>query len=258
MSYWHTRYIVYIETKDNKNINPINDVSAHSLDMLLKNIWSYKWYFFRWIKIKKDDITFIRVYEVNFESYKKNAIERSEFWRTKYEKYNKHEAIVDFILRIFSFNSEVKYFGNNVTCKKAKYLDDVSWNALLKILWNRKEYPKDSSWKEIAEHFDVTDWKLIINEEEFKEVDEYTKSGYFLELFVKLLEKEERLTELELYDFVEEYEKINGYHDWEILNLDPTNIRNSYLKTINSKIKSKYSTNDMIKLEDWVLSINID
>lgn len=257
MNKGHTRYIMYIETKEHKNIPPIPDISWRSLMMLEKTISTKMWYFFRWIRLTKDDITFLRVYEVNFHTYKVNAINNSEYWRNLYCRFWLESTLVDFLLKGFSYYWEINFFSKNITTRKAKYLNDVS-EIILKSIQEEKEYPKDTNGKEIIKDFYPLNWKIIINEKELKIWNWETKSEYFLKILSNILEKEES-TEICFSDFVDEYYNQNEQnHEYENLNLSEINVRNSYIKTINKKVEAKYSVKDMIKLIDNYISIEVD
>lgn len=254
----NTRYIVFIQTKYHQNIRPANDVSASSLDALIKTISSYRWWHFRSIRIYKDDITALRIYERNFQNYKNNVLEKSNDWRNVYIKFKFFSWFLDRILYHFVYMKEVNKFWEEITNSKSKYLIDKTDIVLTLLYWEPKKYDKNKDDKEIIKHIDCHNWNLIINEKIF-ELSTNTKSGYFLSLLTKYLEKNDTYF-IELYDFIELYE--NTYNkddkDYDYLTLSVDNIKNSYLKTINKSILDKYDKkvleikNNFIQIiQDW-------
>jgi len=239
--YNNTRYIVFIQTKYHQNILPENDISPQSLDMLSKCIWSYKWYLFRWIRVHRDDITTLRVYEMNFINYKENVLKLSENWNKAYKKINYISYILDFILYNFIYKSEVNKYWTTITNSKPKYLIDKTKEFNEILYWKDREYIKNKDWKEVIEAVDFHNWKLYINEKAFilKDSD---KSSYFLDLLSDYFSKHEEDYFLELYEYIELYEN-KYYDDWKdynYLTLSADNIKKSYIKTINKAILEKY------------------
>ncbi len=238
----NTRYIVFIQTKYHQNILPVNDVSPQSLEMLLKSIWSYRWYSFRSIRIYKDDITTIKVYEMNFLNYKKNVLEKSDFWKKLYIKFSFISWLLDIILYLFIYKLEINKFWNTITNKKPKYLIDKTKDFLDVLYWKDKEFNIDKDWKEIIEQIDFHNWKLYINEK-FFELDEKLKASYFLDLIARYFSKHEENYFVELWEFIN-YHENQYYKDWKdykYLNLNEDNIKKWYIKTINDNILKKYN-----------------
>lgn len=254
--YNNTRYIVFIQTKYHQNILPANDVSTSSLIALLKTLKSPRWWNFRSIRIYREDITTIKIYEMNFMNYKDNVLKISENWRKIFKNFNSIEWLLDLILYNFVYKSEVDKFWNQITNNKPKYLIDKTEDALKILYWKRRKYDKDENWKEIIKHLDCHRWKLIINEEEFKvDSNKETKADYFLELFCLLVEKEDYHL-INLYDFVEFYEEkfYNDWYEYEYLNLNKDNIRKSYITTINKNILKKYDR-EILEIKNNEISI---
>ena len=241
--YNNTRFIVFIQTKYHQNILPANDVSWSSLKALMETIWSHRGWVFRSIRIYSEDITTLKIYEMNFMNYKDNVLKLSDNWRKVFEKLSFITWILNLILYRFVYKKEVKKYWNNITNSKPKYLIDKTWWALKYLLWKRFEYKKNKDWKEIIKHLDCHKWKLIINEEIFNlDKEKQEKSSYFLELFCLLIDKDEDITNIDLSEFVEFYEN-KYYDDWydsDYLNLDSGHIRKSYIKTINDNVLKKY------------------
>ncbi|MDD2870458.1 MAG: hypothetical protein PHS49_00575 [Candidatus Gracilibacteria bacterium] len=240
--YNNTRYIVFIQTKYHQNILPVNDVSPHSLEVLLKCIGNYKGYLFRSIRIYRDDITRIKVYEMNFINYKKNVLEKSENWNKVYKIFSLISGFIDWILYLFVYKREVNKFGTTITNIKPKYLIDKT-EAFHNVLYGKnKEFKINNDGKEIVEQVDFHNGKLYINEKPF-ELDESLKANYFLELFTKYIEKQGNTHYIELYEFIDLYEKNcekDGY-DYNYLKLSSDNVKKSYIKTINDNILKKYN-----------------
>lgn len=240
--YNNTRYIVFIQTKYHQNILPVNDVSPHSLEVLLKCIWNYKWYLFRSIRIYRDDITRIKVYEMNFINYKKNVLEKSENWNKVYKIFSLISWFIDWILYLFVYKREVNKFWTTITNIKPKYLIDKTEAFHNVLYWKNKEFKINNDWKEIVEQVDFHNWKLYINEKPF-ELDESLKANYFLELFTKYIEKQGNTHYIELYEFIDLYEKNceKDWYDYNYLKLSSDNVKKSYIKTINDNILKKYN-----------------
>ena len=239
--YNNTRYIVFIQTKYHQNILPENDVSPHSIDTLLKTIKSHRWWVFRSIRIYKEDITTLKVYEMNFINYKENVLKLSEFWNNTYKKLNFISSILDFILYNFIYKSEINKYWKTITNSKPKYLIDQTDRFNEILYWKDREYIINKDWKEVIEQVDFHNWKLYINEKVFilKDSD---KSSYFLDILSDYFSKHEEDYFLELYEYIELYE--NTYDDdwknYDYLTLSADNIKKSYIKTINKAILEKY------------------
>ena len=254
----NTRYIVFIQTKYHQSLTPEYDVSPSSLNTLLSTIWSYRWGHFRSIRIYRDDITSLRIYERNFINYKENVLKLSQSWNKKYERVSNLSflninkfliLILDLYLYNFVFWKEINKFWKTITNSKPKYLIDVSEQALQLMYWSRMEYSKNSEWKEIVKYIDFHDWKIVINEEIFDNLE--GKSKYFLELLSDYFEKES-ITFISIFDYIELYEN-NNSKDWkdiDYLNLNKNNIKNSYIETINKNISKKY--------DRWVFEVKED
>lgn len=240
--YNNTRYIVFIQTKYHQDILPVNDVSWDSLKALMETIWSPRGWIFRSIRIYSEDITTIKIYEMNFMNYKDNVLKLSDNWRKIFEKLSFITWFLNWILYMFVYKREVNKFWNYITNNKPRYLIDKTELVLKLLLWRSRKYKKNKEWKEIIKHIDCHKWNLIINEEIFKVDDKkQTKADYFLELFCLLVEKEET-SFIELYDFIEFYED-KYYDDWydsDYLNLEAGHIRKSYITTINNNVLKKY------------------
>lgn len=256
--YKNTRYIVFIQTKYHQNILPVNDVSPRSLDVLLKTIWDYRGGMFRSIRIHAQDITTLKVYEMNFYNYKDNVLKNSEFWRKIFNKYQKISGILNFILYQFVYKSEVELFWNQITNKKPKYLIDKTADFLDIVFSKRREYKKTKDGKEIIEIIDFFDNKLYINEEQFS-LDDSTKSWYFLKLLIIYFSKNENIWYISLSDFVDFYEKQSRKdgQDYNYLILNNDNIKNSYIQTINSNILKKYNK-EILEMEDYYIKVVTD
>lgn len=251
----NTRYIVFIQTKYHQDLLPEYDVSPPSLKTLLETIWSYRWWHFRSIKINNEDITSLRVYERNFINYKKNVLSKSDYWNQIYNKLNNYKFLIlifDLILYNFVFWGEINKFWKTITNSKPKYLIDTSKQALVLMYWKRMEYKKDKEWKEIIKHIDFNDWKLIINEEKFN-LDEESKSQYFLKLLSEYYENENP-TFISIFDYIELYEKqcLIDWKDYNYLTLNKNNIKNWYISTINDKIKEKYNRNLFVVEKEYI------
>ncbi len=249
--YNNTRYIVFIQTKYHQDIPPANDVSWHSLKALMETIWSPRWWVFRSIRIYRDDITTIKIYEMNFINYKDNVLKLSQNWRKTFEKLSFITWFLNWILYMFVYKIEVNKFWNHITNNKPKYLIDKTDIILNLLFWSRREYPKNKEGKEIIKHIDYYQWHLLINEEKFL-IDKFnkTKSDYFLELFCLLIEKNET-NFIDLYDFIEFYED-KYYDDWydsDYLNLEAGHIRKSYITTINNNVLKKYDK-EILEIKD--------
>ncbi len=256
--YKNTRYIVFIQTKYHQNILPVNDVSPRSLDVLLKTIWDYRGGMFRSIRIHAQDITTLKVYEMNFYNYKNNVIKNSEFWRNIFNKYQKFSGILNFILYQFVYKKEVDFFWNNITNTKPKYLIDKTSDFLDIVFSKKREYKKDKNWKEIIEYIDFFENKLYINEELFT-LDKSTKSWYFLKLITQYFSKEENISDISLSDFVDFYEKQSkkDWQDYDYLTLTNDNIKNSYIHTINTNVLKKYNKG-ILEMEDYYIKVITD
>ena len=249
--YNDTRYIVFIQTKYHQNILPASSVSWASLKALLETIWSPSWWVFRSIRIYRDDITTIKIYERNFMNYKENVLKLSKNWKNIFEKLSFITWILNWILYMFVYKTEVNKFWNYITNNKPKYLIDETEQVLKILFWKRREYMKNKEWKEIIKHIDCHNWNLKINEEVFKlDNKKQAKADYFLELFCLLVEKEESPF-IDLYNFIEKYEK-RYYNDWfssDYLTLEAGHIRKSYIKTINYNILKKYNE-EVLEIKD--------
>ena len=150
-------------------------------------------------------------------------------------------SILNIILYLFVYKIEVNKFWNTITNNKPKYLIDKTHNFHNILYSKAKEYKKDTKWKEIIEHVDFHNWKLVINEKYFI-LDETLKASYFLELISKYFDKK-GIDFIELCDFIDLYEK-NYYNDWkdyDFLKLSNDNIKKSYIKTINDNILKIYN-----------------
>jgi hypothetical protein len=256
--YNNTRYIVFIQTKYHQNLLPEFDVSPGSLRALLITIWRYKWGAFRSIRIYKEHITSLRIYERNFINYKANVLKLSPSWNKRYENVNNLSflninkflvLILDLYLYNFVFWKEINKFWKTITNSKPKYLIDVSEEALKLMYWSRMEYSKNSEWKEVIKHIDFHDWKLIINEEIFDNLE--GKSEYFLKLLSDYFDKEST-TFISIFEYIDLYEN-NVSEDWkdfDYLNLNKNNIKNSYIETINKNVAKKY--------DRWVFEVKED
>lgn len=258
--YNNTRYIVFLQTKYHQNILPADDVSAHSLGALLETIWSYRWWVFRSIRIYRDDITTIKIYEMNFMNYKANVLKLSKNWRKIFEKLSFITWILNYILYVFVYLKEVDKFWRHITNNKPKYLIDKTEIALKILYWKEpKEYPKNKDWKEKIKAIDCHNWKLVINKTFFViDTKKEIKADYFLKLFALLVEKEEKGF-TEEYEFIEFYEKRyeQDWFNYDYLNLSTENIRKSYIQTINKNILKKYDR-EIIEIKDWYISLLLD
>jgi len=249
--YNNIRYIVFIQTKYHQDIFPANDVSLESLNTLMETIWSPRWWNFRSIRVYKEDITTLKIYEMNFMNYKDNVLKLSNNWKKVFKKLSFMTWILNWLLYMFVYKREVEKFWNHITNNKSKYLIDKTEEALKIIYWKRREYKKNKEWKEIIKNIDCHRWEIIINEEVFKIDDKkQTKSDYFLELFCLLVEKED-YPFIDLTDFVEFYENkyFDDWYDSDYLNLKTDNIRKSYIKTINDNVLKKYDR-EIIEIKD--------
>jgi len=240
--YNNTRYIVFIQTKYHQNIVPANDVSWHSLKTLMKTIWSPWWWNFRSYRIYRDEITTIKIYEMNFINYKENVLKLSNNWKVIFKRLSFITWILNLLLYHFVYKVEVNKFWNEITNNKPKYLIDKTEQALKLIYWKKREYEKNKYWKEIIKNIDCHNWNLIINEEIFKiDTKKQIKADYFLKIFSELIEKEET-PYIDLYNFIEEYENrySNDWFEYDYLNLKTDRIKNWYIETINKNILKKY------------------
>jgi len=237
----NTRYIVFIQTKYHQDIKPENDISPQSLDMLSKCIWSYKWYSFRWIRIYRDDIITLRVYEMNFINYKENVLKLSANWNKAYKNLNYISYILDFILYNFIYKSEVNKYWTTITNSKPKYLIDKTKEFNEILYWEDREYNINKSWKEVIETLDFHNWKLYINEKVFI-LKKSEKSSYFLDVLSEYFSEHTDVYFLEVYEYIDLYEKNydRDWKDYDYLKLSADNINKSYIKTINKAILEKY------------------
>lgn len=240
-STYNTRYIVFIQTKYHQNILPENDVSPHSLDTLLKTIKSHRWWVFRSIRVYREDITTLRVYEMNFINYKQNVLKLSENWKNIYKNLNYISYILDFILYHFIYKPEINKFWKTITNSKPKYLIDKTDGFNETLYWKDREYIKNKYWKEVIETVDFHNWKLYINEKAFTLKDS-DKSSYFLDLLTDYFSKHEEDYFLELYEYIDFYEKrcYDDWKDYDYLTLSVDNVKKSYIQTINKAILEKY------------------
>ena len=253
--YNNTRYIVFIQTKYHQNIKPANDVSGHSLKTLLEGIGYYRWYIFRSIRINLDDITRIKIYEMNFMNYKDNVLSESELWKGIFDKLSFIEWLLNLILYNFVYLKEVKYFWNEITNNKPKYLIDKSEEFVKLFYWRKREFEKDKNWKEIIEEIDFTNWGLYINEKKLI-LNKSEKSEYFLKLLSDYFSENEYEKSIISYNFLSLYEEKNE-HWYNYLKLSTDNIKKSYIKTINKAILLKYDK-EILEMKDSVIGLTDD
>ena len=250
--YNNTRYIVFIQTKYHQDIKPANDVSAHSLKGLLEGIGHYKWYIFRSIRINLDDVTRLKVYEMNFINYKENVLKKSELWKDIFDKLSFVEWLLNLILYNFVYLKEVKFFWNEITNNKPKYLIDKSKEFIELFYWREREFNKNKNWKEIIEEIDFVNWCLYINEKKLI-LNKSEKSEYFLKLLSDYFSENHNEIWISLSDFLDLYEEKNDYW-YKYLTLSADNIKKSYIKTINNAILLKYDK-EILEIKGSVISL---
>jgi hypothetical protein len=237
--YNNTRYIVFIQTIHHQDIKPANDVSMHSLKTLLESVSNYRWYFFRSIRININDVTRLKIYEMNFINYKENVLSKSDFWKNTFSYLFFIEWLLNIILYLFVYKKEVNKFWNEITNNKPKYLIDKSEEFVKLFYWRKREFEKDKNWKEIIEEIDFTNWSLYINEKKLI-LSKSEKSEYFLKLLSDYFSENEYEKSIMSYDLLDIYEEKNE-HWYNYLKLSTDNIKKSYIKTINKAILLDYN-----------------
>lgn len=148
-----SRYIVLLQTKEHKNIPPMNNVSYQSLGTFIYQVFvSQEWYYFRSMYILKEEITTLAIYDLTFSRYKTNLLQLSQKWEKLYKGFLP-KFLLDFLVCILLYRKEVQ-----ITNNKPKYLKNIRDEIISeictrltteikveykdkKILINKKEIP---------------------------------------------------------------------------------------------------------------------